>query len=449
MGNAMPVRPLIRYWIPVAAWMSLIFLASGDLMSAEHTSRFIGPFLRWLIPDVLPATIAAVQFFVRKCAHVTEYAILAALLYRAFRQSGKLRRFAGVISFFIAGVYASLDEFHQSFIPSRTGAIQDVMIDCVGAFFGLLLCSLGSSFLKPPATAPADGTLRQVIRAVRPLQWTKNALLLLPLLLAHEIPTALGAAKLAAAIVAFSLFASAAYVLNDLLDLRADRQHLRKRMRPFAAGALTRRVGVMLAMILPALGLALALAALPLTFSAILALYGCATLAYSLSLKRVPVIDVVTLAALHTLRIIAGAHVLPGIEVSKWLLGVRFLFFLSLAFAKRFAEIQTHSIGSATQLPGRGYYSEHLALVRMLGWGSAFGALLVIALYLGSDKVQTLYRHPAFLWLTCPAVILWLGRIWFLAQRGKLHDDPVVFALSDPISYLTGVAILIVAVLAV
>jgi 4-hydroxybenzoate polyprenyltransferase len=85
----------------------------------------------------------------------------------------------------------------------------------------------------------------------------------------------------------------------------------------------------------------------------------------------------------------------------------------------------------------------------MLGWGSAFGALLVIALYLGSDKVQTLYRHPAFIWFTCPAVIFWLGRIWFLAQRGKLHDDPVVFALSDPISYLTGVAILIVAVLAV
>ncbi|MEY2563723.1 MAG: hypothetical protein QOH88_1916 [Verrucomicrobiota bacterium] len=446
----MPVRPLIKYWIPVAVWMGLIFLASGDLMSAEHTSRFIGPFLRWLNPDVSPATIASVQFVVRKCAHVTEYAILAALLYRAFRQSGGLGRFARAIAFISAAVYACFDEFHQSFIPSRTGALQDVAIDCAGAILGLMLCHFfWLGFRSSPTSVSGGGTLRQIARAMRPLQWTKNALLLLPLLLAHEIPTAAGVAKLAAAIVAFSLFASGAYVLNDLLDREADLLHPRKRMRPFAAGALSRRTGVTLVLILSALGLALALAVLPLTFSAILALYGCATMAYSLYLKRVPVIDVVTLAALHTLRIIAGAHVLPGIDVSKWLLGFSFLFFLSLAFAKRFAEIQTHSSESAAQLPGRGYYSAHLRFVRTLGWGSALGALLVIAFYLGSDKVQTLYRHPAFLWLTCPAVILWLGRIWFLAQRGKLHDDPVVFALSDPISYLTGVAILVIAVLAV
>jgi 4-hydroxybenzoate polyprenyltransferase/VanZ family protein len=433
------VQRFLKSWLPVLVWMLFIFIGSTDLLSAEHTSRFIGPFLRWFVPDISGATVSSIQLVVRKCAHLTEYAILAVLLWRAFKQNRHGVWRAAGMALFVAALYASLDEFHQSYIASRTGSPWDVLIDCGGAVLGLMLCCFRSD----------GGTFRQLTRAVRPLQWTKNALLLLPVLLAHEIPSATGIAKLAAAILAFSLFASGVYVLNDLLDLQADRQHPRKRMRPFAAGALTLRTGVTLAIILPALGLALALAVLPLSFSAILALYGCATLSYSLYLKRAPIIDVITLAALHTLRIIAGAHVLPGIDVSGWLLGFSFLFFLSLAFAKRFAEIHAHSSVSAMQLPGRGYYSEHLSLVRALGWGSAFGALLVIAFYLGSDKVQTLYRHPVFLWLTCPAVILWLGRIWLLAQRGKLHDDPVVFALSDPISYFTGVAILIVAVLAV
>lgn len=642
------VRPLLKYWLPVLLWMIFIFIGSSDLMSAEHTSRFLVPFLRWIAPDISPATLAFIQLLIRKCAHLTEYAILATLLCRAFSSGRRDFWRAAVAAFAIAAVYAGLDEFHQSFIPSRTGAFQDVMIDCGGAILGLVLYSFGRRFLRrrwpeqklaiapeigegsvpqsvlsrdAPALvvdldgsliatdllhesllllvrhrpldllripfwlmrgkaatkaelvarvkpnvarlpyraqivqyladsraagrtvilatashrlladavashlglfnaviaseddrnlsaarklaaihshlgagtpfeyignertdlpiwaeaeagrivggsaglrrrvasltrvgagfAPGGGSLRQIMRAVRPLQWTKNALLLLPVLLAHEFPGVTGLAKFAVAILTFSLFASGVYVLNDLLDLEADRQHPRKRTRPFAAGALTPRTGVLLSTLFPTLGLSLALAVLPLAFSAILALYGCVTLGYSLYLKRVPVVDVITLAALHTLRIIAGAHVLPGIDVSGWLLGFSLLFFLSLAFAKRFAEIQTHSSESTMQLPGRGYYSEHLGLVRALGWGSAFGAVLVIAFYLGSDKVQTLYRHPTLLWLTCPAVILWLGRIWFLAQEGKLHDDPVVFALSDPISYLTGITILIVAVLAV
>jgi VanZ family protein len=136
------VRPLIKYWIPVAAWMLLIFIASGDLMSAEHTSRFLVPLLRWIVPDISPATVALIQLLVRKCAHLTEYAILASLLWRAFHQTGTKSWCAAILAFFVAAFYASLDEFHQSFIASRTGSPWDVMIDCVGMILGLTILLL-------------------------------------------------------------------------------------------------------------------------------------------------------------------------------------------------------------------------------------------------------------------------------------------------------------------
>ena len=131
------VRRILKYWLPVLLWMLFIFIGSTDLMSAEHTSRFIGPFLRWFAPDISAAAIASIQFFVRKCAHVTEYAILAALLYRALRPN---RERVAVVAFLIAGVCAALDEFHQSFVASRTGSPWDVTIDCIGAVIGLSLC---------------------------------------------------------------------------------------------------------------------------------------------------------------------------------------------------------------------------------------------------------------------------------------------------------------------
>jgi VanZ family protein len=136
----MLVRSLVKYWIPVIAWMLLIFVASGDLMSAEHTSRFLIPFLRWIAPDMSPATLAAIQLLVRKCAHLTEYAILAGLLHRAFRQDQDRFWRAAALAFIVAAIYASLDEFHQSFISSRTGSPWDVIIDCAGAMIGLTIC---------------------------------------------------------------------------------------------------------------------------------------------------------------------------------------------------------------------------------------------------------------------------------------------------------------------
>ena len=135
----MKLRRFIKYWLPVLAWMIFIFIGSTDLLSAEHTSRFIGPFLHWFAPDVSDATVASIQLVVRKCAHLTEYAILAALLYRAFRQNQQRVGRAFAVSFFIAAVYAALDEFHQSFVASRTASPWDVLIDCVGALASVVI----------------------------------------------------------------------------------------------------------------------------------------------------------------------------------------------------------------------------------------------------------------------------------------------------------------------
>lgn len=133
------VRWFLKYWLPVLAWIVFVFIGSTDLLSAEHTSRFIGPFLRWFTPDISEATVASVQLVVRKCAHLTEYAILAALLYRGFRQSIARPWRAAFLAFFIAAACASLDEFHQSFVASRTGTPVDVIADCCGAVIGLAI----------------------------------------------------------------------------------------------------------------------------------------------------------------------------------------------------------------------------------------------------------------------------------------------------------------------
>lgn len=148
----MSARSLVKYWIPVVGWMLVIFLASGDLMSAEHTSRFLVPFLRWIVPDISPVTVTSIQLVVRKCAHLTEYAILAALLWRALRRHHAISWRAPAIAFVIAAAYASLDEFHQSYIASRTGSFWDVLIDCAGAILGLAIYRWLSGARAPPKT---------------------------------------------------------------------------------------------------------------------------------------------------------------------------------------------------------------------------------------------------------------------------------------------------------
>lgn len=287
---------------------------------------------------------------------------------------------------------------------------------------------------RPFPGAGARGARRPpaLLRALRPHQWAKNALVFVPLVAAHRLADwpALLAAVLAFA--AFSLCASAAYVVNDLLDLDADRAHPRKRHRPFASGALPVSVGRVLAPLLLAGGLVLGLR-LPHAFLALLLAYVGLTLAYSLLLKRIAMADVVVLAGLYALRILAGGAA-AGVAVSSWLLAFSMFLFFGLAMLKRYTELRPLAAAGGGRAGGRGYEAEDLPLVLAAGVASGYLAVLVLALYINSTASEALYRHHEALWLLLPVLLYWTSRAWLLAVRGRMHDDPVVFALTDRVS---------------
>jgi 4-hydroxybenzoate polyprenyltransferase len=236
------------------------------------------------------------------------------------------------------------------------------------------------------------------------------------------------------AFLSFCLCASGVYLLNDLLDLDADRRHPRKRLRPFASGALPLAAGLIAAPLLGLAAFALALAISKL-FALALAGYYVLTLAYSFALKRIAMLDTVVLAALYTIRIIAGTFALR-IDVSFWLLAFSMFLFLSLAMIKRYTELRTLLRSGDSRSAGRGYSVDDLPLVQSLGGASGYLAVLVLALYINSTASIALYRHPTVLWLLCPLLLYWISRAWLIAHRGDMHDDPVVFAVSDQTSRL-------------
>ena len=278
------------------------------------------------------------------------------------------------------------------------------------------------------------------LRALRPQQWIKNVLLFVPLLLAHTIFDPLRIAAVAQGFVAFCLCASGGYVLNDLLDREADREHPRKRQRPFAAGALSSRQGALLFGALVAGGLALA-ASVSAAFAGMQALYLVLTISYSLWVKERLFLDVLLLSALYSLRVLAGA-VAARVAVSQWLLGFSLFLFLSLAFVKRYCELRQLTTREAgASLARRSYRREDLGLIQALGSASGYLSVLVLALYISSSDVVRLYATPELLWAVCPVLLYWLTRIWFLAGRGELPDDPVLFAAVDPQSWAVGALI--------
>ena len=290
-------------------------------------------------------------------------------------------------------------------------------------------------------------TLRAIIRALRPHQWAKNVLIMVPLLAAHRAgePAALAAGLLAVAV--FCLCASSVYVVNDLLDLEADRAHARKSKRPFAAGDLSLLTGFVLAPSL--LGAALLIAALlPANFQLVLATYYALTVAYSFALKGLVLIDAVTLAGLYTLRIVAGA---AGVDVplSFWLLLFSVFLFLSLAFVKRFAELDALRRQQRLRAAGRGYDVEDLPILQSLGSAAGYLSVLVLALYINSPEIEALYRRPKVIWMLCVLMLCWISRVWMKAQRGAMHDDPVVFALKDRMSLGVGLIAAITVALAI
>ncbi|WP_072746970.1 UbiA family prenyltransferase [Oceanicella actignis] len=292
--------------------------------------------------------------------------------------------------------------------------------------------------LAPPQ--PLSRRLIPHLRALRPHQWLKNALIFVPPLAAHRFDGAtLGAAALGFA--CFSLTASCVYIVNDLLDLSADRAHPRKRHRPLASGALPIAHGLAMAPVLLGGAFALALAALPAGFSAVLAIYFALTLAYSLTLKRRLVIDICTLAGLYTLRVFAGGAA-TELAISPWTLAFFGFLFLSLAAMKRQTELVDGLRSGRARAAGRAYQVEDLPIVAMMAVAAGYLSVLVLALYISNDATRALYSSPQLLWWALPVLLYWISRMVMLAHRGRMTDDPLVFATRDPVSLACGAATL-------
>ncbi len=343
--------------------------------------------------------------------------------------------------------------------PAKVLAIRELLADAP-------FCYLGNSRADIPVWANADGAmllnpsptlLAEVMeqvsvekvfttnrssvahfwKLIRPHHWTKNVLLIVPLITSHTLGNLQTAIAIFAAIAAFSLAASAGYVINDILDVRFDRLHQFKYLRPIASG----HVGLWTATMLPIALLAgsgtIALVLLPITFTSMLLIYVVASIIYSLFAKRVAILDVLVLAGLYTLRVIAGGAAF-GIVVSPWLLGFSMFQFLSLAFLKRYSEL-ARSVESSGDIEGRGYSSEDRQMIGFSGMVAGYIAIVVFALYINSADATLLYTKPQVLWLACPILLYWIQRLWLLAFRGVGIGDPVVFALRDKVSYVVGV----------
>ncbi len=271
--------------------------------------------------------------------------------------------------------------------------------------------------------------LKTWAKAARVHQWLKNTLIFVPGVLSFDLLDMGSVATLLTAFFAFSLCASSVYLLNDVVDIDADRKHPTKCKRPIPAGRVSIQHAITgaLACLLVAGSLA---TTLPWQFGAVLAVYAATTFAYSFLLKRVLLIDVFTLAGLFTIRVIAGSAVLL-LPVSTWLLAFCVFFFLSLALVKRFVELQSIKPVSSEKLAGRGYRAEDIETIGQAGMASAFAAVVVLALFIDSPEIAQNYANPQMIWLVLPPVLFVAFRIWILARRREMHEDPVVFIMTD------------------
>jgi 4-hydroxybenzoate polyprenyltransferase len=271
-------------------------------------------------------------------------------------------------------------------------------------------------------------------RALRLNQWIKNLLLFVPLLATHQLGSIQSLATLVIAFISFSLCASSVYITNDLLDLESDRGHPRKKHRPFASARLPIALGVAIVPLL--IGVSIVLGTIVGSeFLVVLLLYLLLTVAYSLVLKRVVLVDCLTLATLYTVRIIAGAAAV-GVSLSFWLLAFSVFIFLSLALVKRYAELLVQAQESKSATHGRGYVVSDASLLQTLGVSSGYISALIMALYVHSEDVVSLYVQPMAIWLVLPILLFWVSWIWLKATRGEMHDDPIVFAIKDKVSLL-------------
>ena len=320
-----------------------------------------------------------------------------------------------------------------------------------------LKAGLSKAKITPVRTfTDKSSTLKAWLKAIRLHQWAKNILIFLPLLLAHRWNFGLIGGTVVA-FLSFGLCASATYIVNDLLDIEADRKHIKKRRRPFASGDLSAIKGVAVVSLFLALSFTLAyllprvitlmdhrqILATPLRFMIWLAIYGVTTSAYSFSLKRMVLVDVIVLSGLYTIRIIAGAAA-TGIPISPWLAAFSIFFFLSLAFVKRFAELESLRLRGSAPANGRGYLITDIEQLRSFGSASGYVSVFVLTQYISGLNKEPLYSHTTRLWLLLPVLLLWISRLWLLASRGELDEDPVVYAITDKRSLLLGVLVILI-----
>jgi 4-hydroxybenzoate polyprenyltransferase/phosphoserine phosphatase len=295
------------------------------------------------------------------------------------------------------------------------------------------LCTVEHTF-PPPAQGP-----RLWSKVFRTHQWLKNILLFIPLLASHDLGNTSAWITLVFAFFSFSICASAVYVANDLLDLESDRLHPRKKKRPFAAGLVPVAQGVALVPLLLFIAFSIGALVGP-AFLGWLFFYFIVTCVYSWSLKRILLVDCLTLAMLYTLRIVAGAAAISNV-MSFWLLAFSVFLFLSLAFVKRYAELEAlmaEGGSSKMKLHGRGYTLRDAPLIQTMGIVAGYAAVLVLALYLNSSEVLLLYPSHEVIWGAVPIVLFWISWMWFQANRGLMDDDPLIYAVKDRTSLMAG-----------
>jgi 4-hydroxybenzoate polyprenyltransferase len=274
-----------------------------------------------------------------------------------------------------------------------------------------------------------------LLKLIRVHQWLKNLLILVPLLAAHRLTSLRSIGIATVSFIAFSFCASSVYVLNDLLDMESDRQHIRKRNRPIAAGQVSVSQALIIGLLLFVIAAWLALR-VSVPFALILGLYFVMTSAYSLRLKRQVIVDVMLLAALYTIRVVAGA-VATTVVPSFWLLAFSMFLFLSLAVVKRYSEMLVTLSQERRYASGRGYSVGDLSVLLSLGVSAGVAAIVVLALYVNDPSTSKLYPSTIWLWPVPPLMLYWVSRVWMKAHRGEMHDDPVVFAMRDWQSLVT------------
>lgn len=293
--------------------------------------------------------------------------------------------------------------------------------------------------------AGVRASVKSLIKAVRPHQWAKNVLIFLPIIASTEFLDYQGWLNAIFLFAAFCFAASSIYVVNDLSDLNADRRHPRKRLRPFASGAVPVKAAVLLSggLLAAALAIAAPIGAIPLVL-----IYAAVSGTYSLALKEKALVDVFVLAALYSIRIVAGG-IVSGHLVTEWLIGFSVFLFLSLALAKRVAELLGTRARAGGQLSRRAYTDADVPILQTMGVASAFVAALVLALYLQSQAAHNLYQEPVYLLAVAVATLLWLSRVWLMTARGEMDDDPVVWAVKDRASQLLGIVVAIAMLVAI